>query len=203
VIRAIGNADEVAELYLLDLKNSQKQAVSKGPLITLKPALGDEKGIAFGTEEGRITNAVFTDMNSTRSAYKRGDRVEVRVNVEFKSSVKKPSVGLILQDRRMIGISGRHFQIDKRPGPDGLCRASVMFSFNAALQEGHYFITVRLEDRFSDKQFLLVDKQAGALYFEVTASGKKNFLGIVDMQMDCFNAEYSCPDLPLLQNVQK
>jgi hypothetical protein len=32
---------------------------------------------------------------------------------------------------------------------------------------------------------ILVDKQAGALYFEVTRSGKKDFLGIVDMQIDC------------------
>ncbi len=192
VIKAAGKAEEVAELYLLDLKNIQKQAVSKGLPVTLKPAAGSGKGVAIGTEEGRVTSAVFTDTNGVRSAYKRGDRVEVRVDVEFKSSVKKPSVGLILQDRRMIGISGRYFRIDKELDADGLCRASVIFSFRAMLQEGHYFITVRLEDRFSDKQFLLVDKQAGALCFEVTGSGKKDFLGIVDMQIDCTDKDDRC-----------
>jgi lipopolysaccharide transport system ATP-binding protein len=198
VIRAVGKAEEVAEVYLLDLKNIQKQAVSKGPPIMPKPAVSDEKGIAFGTEEGRVTRAVFTDTNSARSAYKREDRVEVRVDVEFKSSVKKPSVSLILQDRRMIGISGRYFRIDKEPDIDGFCRTSVIFSFKTALQEGHYFITVRLEERFSDKQFLLVDKQVGALYFEVIRSGKKDFLGIVDMQMECTNLKYSSPSTTAL-----
>jgi lipopolysaccharide transport system ATP-binding protein len=190
VIRAIGNADEVAELYLLDLKNNQKQAVSKGPPIVLKPILGGEKGMAFGTDEGRVINAVFTDTNSDRSAYKRGDKIEIRVDVEFKSSVKKPSISLMLQDRRMINISGRYFRIDTEPDANGLCKASVCFSFTAVLQEGQYFITLRLEDRFSDRQFLLVDKQSGALYFEVTRSTQKNFLGIVDMQMECINLEH-------------
>jgi lipopolysaccharide transport system ATP-binding protein len=189
VIRAIGNADEVAELYLLDLKNSQKQAVSKGPPIVLKPILGDEKGMAFGTDEGRVINAVFTDTNSARSAYKRGDKIEIRVDVEFKSSVKKPSISLMLQDRRMTNISGRYFRIDTEPDANGLCKARVIFSFIAVLQEGHYFITLRLEDRFSDRQFLLVDKQSGALYFEVTRSGSKDFLGIVDMNVNCTKIE--------------
>ncbi|MDQ3958763.1 MAG: Wzt carbohydrate-binding domain-containing protein [Pseudomonadota bacterium] len=193
VIKAAGKAEEVAELYLLDLKNAQKQAVSEGPPVTLKPATGSGKGIAFGTEEGRVTSAVFTDTNGARSAYKRRDRVKVRVGVEFKSSVKKSSVSLILQDRRMIVISGRYFRIDKEPDPDGLCRVSVIFSFGAELQEGHYFITIRLEDRFSDNQFLIVDKQVGALYFEVIRSGKKDFLGMVDMQMECTNLKYSSP----------
>jgi homopolymeric O-antigen transport system ATP-binding protein len=189
VIRAIGNTDEVAELYLLDLKDSQKQAVSKGPPLVLKSALGDEKGIAFGTDEGRVINAVFTDTNSARSAYKRGDKIEIRVDVEFKSSVKKPSISLMLQDRRMINISGRYFRIDTEPDANGLCKARVIFSFIAVLQEGHYFITLRLEDRFSDRQFLLVDKQSGALYFEITRSGSKDFLGIVDMNVNCTKIE--------------
>jgi lipopolysaccharide transport system ATP-binding protein len=195
VIKAAGKAEEVAEVYLLDLKNVQKQAVSKGPPIMPKPAVSDEKGIAFGTEEGRVTRAVFTDTNSARSVYKREDRVEVRVDVEFKSSVKKPSVSLILQDRRMIGISGRYFRIDKELDTNDFCRTSVIFSFRAALQEGHYFITVRLEERFSDRQFLLVDKQAGALYFEVTRSGKKDFLGVVDMNIDCIRIEHEAMEL--------
>jgi lipopolysaccharide transport system ATP-binding protein len=195
VIKAVGKAEEVAEVYLLDLKNVQKQAVSKGPPIMPKPAVSDEKGIAFGTEEGRVMRAVFTDTNSARSAYKREDRVEVRVDVEFKSSVKRPSVSLIIQDRRMIGISGRYFRIDKEPNIDSFCRTSVIFSFRAALQEGHYFITVRLEERFSDQKFLLVDKQVGALYFEVTHSGKKDFLGMVDMNIDCIRIEHEAMEL--------
>jgi lipopolysaccharide transport system ATP-binding protein len=203
VIKAAGKAEEVAEVYLLDLKNVQKQAVSKGPPIMPKPAVSDEKGIAFGTEEGRVTRAVFTDTNSVRSAYKRGDRVEVRVDVEFKSSVKKPSISLMLQDRRMINISGRYFRIDTEPDANDLCKARVIFSFIAVLQEGHYFITLRLEDRFSDRQFLLVDKQSGALYFEVARSGKTEFLGIVDMSMDCFNAEDAYTEPISLQNSQK
>jgi lipopolysaccharide transport system ATP-binding protein len=203
MIKAAGKAEETAEIYLLDLKNAQKQTLSKGPPITLKPALGNEKGIAFGTEEGKVTKAVFTDTNSVCSAYRQGDRVEIRVDVEFKSSIKKPCVSIILQDRRMIGISGRYFRIDKEPDTDGLCRASAIFSFRAALQEGHYFITVRLEDRFLEEQFLLVDKQAGVLYFEVTRSGKKDFLGIVDMQMECTDLKYSDLSKAVLQSMRK
>lgn len=203
VIRAIGNADEVAELYLLDLKNSQKQAVSKGPPLVLKSALDNKKGIAFGTDEGHVINAVFSDTNSARSAYKRGDKVQIRVDVEFKSSINRPSISLILHDRRLINISGRYFRINKVLDANGFCRASVIFSFIAALQEGYYFITIRLEDRFSDKQFLIVDKQSGILYFEVAHSGKREFLGIVDMSMHCFNAEDAYTELISLQNSQR
>jgi hypothetical protein len=88
-------------------------------------------------------------------------------------------------------------------GANGFCRASVIFSFIAALGEGYYFITIRLEDRFSDNQFLIVDKQSGILYFEVARSGKREFLGIVDMSMDCFNAEDAYTEPISLQNSQK
>ena len=198
VIQAIGNADEVAELYLLDLKNSQKQAVSKGPPLVLKSTLGDKKGIAFGTDEGRVINAVFTDTNSACSAYKVGDKIEVKVDVEFRSRVKRPAVSLILQDRRMVAISGRYYQISGEADKRNICKASIIFSFKAVLQEGHYFITLRLEDRISDRQFLLVYKQSGALYFEVTRSTKKNFLGIVDIQMECINLEHINPRIVVL-----
>ena len=198
VIKAAGKAEEVAEVYLLDLKNVQKQAVSKGPPIMPKPAVSDEKGIAFGTEEGRVTRAVFIDTNSVRSAYKLGDKVEVKVDVEFRSGVKKPAVSLILQDRRMIAISGRYYRISGGTDKRSICKASIIFSFKAVLQEGHYFITLRLEDRISDRQFLLVDKQSGALYFEIMRSTQKNFLGIVDMQMECINLEHISPRTAML-----
>ena len=188
-VKAAGEAEEVAELYLVDLRDTQKRAVSSGPAVTLKPALSSDKGMAFGTSEGRVTSAVFTDTNSIHSAYKRGDRVEVRVDVEFKDTVKRPAVSLILQDRRMISISGRYFQITQPSVVGDLAKASVVFSFTANLQEGYYFITMRLEDRLSDRQFLVVDKQSGVLNFHITRSGQKEFLGMVDMQIDCHRLE--------------
>jgi hypothetical protein len=124
----------------------------------------------------------------------------VKIDVEFRSRVKRPAVSLILQDRRMVAISGRYYQISGETDKRDICKASIIFSFKAVLQEGHYFITLRLEDRISDRQFLLVDKQSGALYFEVARSGKREFLGIVDMSMDCFNAEDAYTKLISLQN---
>ena len=189
VLKVKGNAEEVGEMYLLDLHNLRKKAVGDGVSVVLKSAISSDEGIAFGTEKGNIMRAVFTDTNSDRSVYRKGERVAIKVDVIFDSSVKNPFICLIIQNRQLISISGRYFQVNKETDADGLCRASVIFSFVLALQEGHYFASIRLEDRFSDKQFLIIEKQAKALNFEVTHSGKKDFLGIMDMQIDCAYAK--------------
>jgi hypothetical protein len=84
----------------------------------------------------------------------------------------------------MIALSGRYFPISQRFKEDGLCRSTVFCSFKAALAEGIYFMTVILEDRQSDTQSLPIEKQAGVLSFEMLCAGSKDFLGIVDLQMD-------------------
>ncbi len=186
MIKETGEAEEVAEIYLLDLRDNQKQKVMNEAPVIIKQPERDETAITRVSDEGRVMNAVFTDTDSVRSAYKGGDKIEVKVTVEFKSSVKRPCVSLLLKDRRLINIAGRYFSIDKDLSLDGLCRASVVFSFVAMLQEGHYFITLRLEDRFSDQQFFLIDKRSGALYFEIIRSSRKELMGIVDLNIDCF-----------------
>jgi lipopolysaccharide transport system ATP-binding protein len=183
--RASGPADEMVELYALDIRDQQRKTMSGTTSVKLKKSIGGDKGFAFGTEEGRVVMAEFADTGSLRSVFKTGDEVRLRVDVEFLSTVKNPCVSIIVQDYRMIPVGGRYFLISARPWEDGLCRSTVFCSFKADLAEGNYFLTVRLEDRQSDTQFLPIDKQAGALSFEMLYVSSKDFLGIVDLKMDC------------------
>lgn len=59
---ASGAPDEIAELYLLDMRDEQRQWVSGGDIpVTRKSFMGDQNGVAFGTPEGYISSACFTN----------------------------------------------------------------------------------------------------------------------------------------------
>ena len=81
VIKATGAAEDVTELYLLDLHNAHRKTVSGGPSVKLKPTIGGDQGITFGTEEGNVTSAVFAYTNTDRCVFRKGDQVEVKTRL--------------------------------------------------------------------------------------------------------------------------
>lgn len=128
-LKAMGTASDMAELFMLDMKDEQKRALEEGSAVTRKPALGSDKAFAFGTDQGRVVRAVFADSGSTQSAFSTGDSIEVEVEVEFNITIANPAVSIILCDYRMIEVAGRFVPIAKYVADQGTRTTKVRFSF--------------------------------------------------------------------------
>jgi lipopolysaccharide transport system ATP-binding protein len=182
--RARGAPDEMVELYWLDLRDEHRRgAIGEGEAVTVKPFLGQRPGIAFGTDEGRIVSACFTTTNGMSSSYMTGEEVELKVAVQFRRSLPRPCLSILIQDRRMLELGGKSFPITPTAEVDGWHTATLGTRFRANLAAGRYHITVRLESRDTDRVFWPVDKQVGLLSFEVLRSGS-DFLGAVDLGLE-------------------
>lgn len=177
-VKAKGSASDMAELYFCDIREEQKRGFSNGHRILTKPAIGGEKALAFGTDQGRVVRAVFNETGGTQAAFITGDCISIEVEVEYDSSLNNPSVSMILCDYRMIDISGRYFTLNRRQHSSGISRATVRFSFLAELNKGNYFITIRLEERLTDDNLTPIDKQVGALSFNVIRQNSNYFMGM-------------------------
>lgn len=181
-VKASGSPDEMAELYLLDIRDEQRRT-SGGPAgVVFKPFLGTGQGIAFGTEEGYILSATFANTRTTSSSYMSGEEIGIRVTAKLKSSVQHPSISIVVQDRRMLEIGGGFFPLRTFDVGDGWVRAEMVMNWPVTLASGSYNVTVRLENRDGDRRFQPIDKQVGVLTFEVLAE-KQTFLGAVDLNI--------------------
>lgn len=178
-IKALGSAEEIADLYMLDLHQQRK---SDTP-VTIKPSISEGKGIAFGTDQGRIVNAFFSETGHADASVSTGEMVHITATVAFLGKVKNPFLSMLVQDRKLIAIGGRAHRITGKPDRNGVSHAAVTFTFRASFAAGHYFLTLRLEDRQTDTIFLPVDKQVGALTLNVAGTEPRDFLGLVDLQI--------------------
>ena len=188
-VKAIGSASDMVELYLLDMRDSQRQDLTSHSQVKVKPSLGGEQAFAFGTDQGRVVMACFADTQSTQSAFTTGDTVTVRIEVEYDQTVKHPAVSLVLHDHRMVDLAGRYFRIEGRSAEAGLSRASLEITFPARLNNGQYFLTARLEDRLSDTSFFPIDKQVGALSLHVIRPANTFFIGMLDLPFEVHHEE--------------
>ena len=180
--RALGASGELTELYFLDMRDEQRRLTTGGKSVTAKPFLGEGSGIAFGTEEGNILFACFTNSQGVFSSYMKGEEVEVRVEAKYLMSVSHPSLSLIIVDRRMMDISGKYFSLEGVTNGEGWKIATTTIRFKANLAGGRYHITVRLENRQSRTDFQPIDRQVGLLAFEVLEP-ENALLGPVDLDL--------------------
>jgi lipopolysaccharide transport system ATP-binding protein len=181
VVKAAGAPEEMAEMYLFDMRSEQQRAAAtmkwKGPLYSTGQA-------AFGTDEGRIVSARFAKGGAQFSGFMHGEEVGIEVEAEYSANVGNPCLAVVVQDRKMLQIGGQYFRMTGAPRPDGLVRVRVACSFPARLAGGRYFITLRLEDRRSEEIFFPLEKQVGVLSFEVVEE-RRRFLGTVDIGLRC------------------
>jgi lipopolysaccharide transport system ATP-binding protein len=177
---ASGPASDIAERYMMDVRNEQKLFQEQATAFVPKKALGDQMAVAFGTVQGHVLAAYFSESRSTVSAFATGDTITLTVEVEFDDSVTHPAVSVIVSDIRMIEYSGHFVNIARKP-VEGMQHAVVEFSFNARLNTGEYFLAVRLEQRTAENIFYPVDKQVGALRFQVMRPPSRRFLGLMEM----------------------
>ena len=188
-MKSVGSASDMVEHYLLDMRDTQRQSLSEHSQVRIKPALGNEQAFAFGTDQGRITEAYFTRSRSTQYLFTTGETVSVRVTVEYDTTVAQPAVSLVLHDHRMVDLAGRYFRIkNARLMDSGVYGAALDLSFPASLNNGTYFLTIRLEDRRTDDNFYPIDKQVGALVIQVARPSSRHFIGMIDLPIQCESA---------------
>jgi lipopolysaccharide transport system ATP-binding protein len=182
VAKASGTPEDMAELYAFDLRAEQQLSRSADSAMTWKPPLYSSGQAAFGTDEGRILSAAFSNGGGQFAGFAAGEQISIGVEAEYKSTVRNPHLSILLQDRRMLLIGGQAFGLTGTPGADGMARVRAHCSFPAKFSGGRYFITLRLEDRKSSELFFPLEKQTGLMSFEVTQP-RKEFLGAVDLDI--------------------
>jgi len=182
-LKAEGKPDVVTELYALDIR--QEEGARSGNPVTLKPFVGEGEGIAFGTREGRISRAVFCSSGTTRATSEYGDDLDFDVDVEFADEVAQPCLSVIVHDRQARELGGAFFPIDKTASRDGLCRATLRCALHARLGAGPWSITLRLENRRSGQLAFPIDKQVGALVFDIEQPDRGAYLALVDLSLTC------------------
>jgi len=177
-----GPANIVGEQYFLDIREDQQRQSPSAASVSWKPPLaGSVGGLAFGTRQGRIVSAHF-DTDATTLSVISNAQVRILVNIEYDPDLVAPSLSLFLQDYRMIEISGKSFPLQPVKVIDGMAVSTHVVEFDAKLNTGVYFITLRLEKREATGDIFPLDKQVGALSL-VVSSSPHNLLGMVDIGM--------------------
>ncbi len=190
-LKAEGRPDVITELYALDIR--QAEGVQSGRPVALKPFVGPGDGIAFGTDEGRIASAAFCATGTTRTTSAYGDDLTFDVAVEFGADVAQPCLSVIVHDRQARELGGAYFPID-RPAPvNGVCRVVLRCGLAARLGAGPWSITLRLESRRSGQLAFPIDKQVGALVFEIEQPDRDAYFALVDLHLRCAPAPAATP----------
>jgi lipopolysaccharide transport system ATP-binding protein len=182
-LKAQGKPEVITELYALDIR--QAEGAQAGKPVALKPFVGDGDGIAFGTAEGRITAAAFCKTGTPRASSAYGDDLTFDVAVEFAADVAQPCLSVIVHDRQARELGGAYFPIDKPAAHDGVCRAVLRCGLDARLGAGPWSITLRLENRRSGQLSFPIDKQVGALVFEIEQPDRDAYFALVDLHLRC------------------
>jgi lipopolysaccharide transport system ATP-binding protein len=168
--RAQGSPDEISELYLMDIRDEQKRSQGAGQSVTFKPFLGNGKGIAFGTDDGKIDSIGFEPDGGLSAVYAVGELAKISVEVTLKDTVLYPALSLLVQDHRLVNLGGRYFKLNAGPADNGIRKAKVEIDMPVSFTPGRYYITARLEDRCSEQVMMPIDKQVGVLMFEVSGA---------------------------------
>ena len=185
-LKAEGRPEVITELYALDIR--QAEGAHAGNPVALKPFIGEGPGIAFGTGEGRIARAAFCGTGTTRATSKYGDDLVFDVDVEFADDVAQPSLSVIVHDRQARELGGAFFPIDKAASANGVCRTALRCGIHQRLGAGPWSITLRLENRRSGQLAFPIDKQVGALIFEVEQPDRGAYVALVDLKLTCEQA---------------
>ncbi|WP_248768030.1 ABC transporter ATP-binding protein [Pseudomonas sp. MWU12-2345] len=178
---ASGAPEDMAELYLLDMRDEQRRWASGGDIaVTRKSFLDTRDGIAFGTSEGHISSAVFTNTQALTSVYLYGESVEIHVQARIQTSIRQPSISFTLQEAHLLVIGGANLALVVEPAEDGWQHASITVTFKAKLAAGRYHVTLKLMDGLIEHTAQLIEKQVAPLAFEMLPNAE-SFLGTVDL----------------------
>ncbi len=178
-IAAHGSPEDMAEMYLMDVRSDQLKSNNNALQMEFREGLNG--GIAFGTTHGKILGAGFVGCDDELAPdFKFGDVVKVWTKFHVHDSIENPAITLLLQDSKLLTISGSRIDLQQRAG-----ELYVEFAFPVELAAGNYFVTLRLEDyRRELSSFYILEKQSGALRFEVQHAKERTFLGLIDLGIE-------------------
>ncbi|MFL1479117.1 ABC transporter ATP-binding protein [Pseudomonas grimontii] len=183
-VRASGSPEEMAELYLLEMRDEQRRWASGGAVaVAPKAFLAQQGGIAFGTDEGHIVAACFTNTDSLYSSFVYGETIELRVESQVRDSIKLPTLSVTIQEARLLVIGGANLPLHPEAAQDGWRKATLNVRFPANLAAGKYHITLKLMNGHLEETAQLIEKQVALLAFD-TLPGAKEFLGFVDLGIE-------------------
>jgi lipopolysaccharide transport system ATP-binding protein len=175
----MASPEEIAELYLMDIRDERNRNLSPHLSVNKKPVSSEDACSSFGTCQGSIVSATFEDKRHSAILFF-GEELSGHVEVEYDSSVQKPCLVMIIQDVKGLNIGGSAVLLPSQE-MEGCRRIRLRFQFKVMFFFGTFFITLRLEDRRTKEINFLVEKQVGVLSFEVMRTGKEITVGTVDL----------------------
>ncbi|MDO9150180.1 MAG: ABC transporter ATP-binding protein [Methylotenera sp.] len=177
-VHASGSAEDVTNIYIMDLRDSQSSLNESKQQIKKKPSLNN--GFAYGTSEGRVVDAQFTTGGRLCQVTK-GQALSFWIEVEFFDTVKCPSITVLVESVKKIPIGGQQYLINKNEPINEIHNYRVHCELSANFSANRYFVSVRLEDGLIDQNFYVIDKQAALLSFEVINDNAGGLRGMVDL----------------------
>lgn len=193
-LKAHGLPEAISEMYLLDMRDEQRRWASGGKIpVARKQAVNDAR-IAFGTTEGAIDSAQFTNTESHYSSFVYGEMVEIAISYRISKSVLLPNISITIQEARLLVVGGKNFDLAPPNSDTEWQVGSVTFRFQAILAPARYHVTIKLMNGRTEETSLLIDKQVGVLSFDTVARGSNSFLGIVDLGIEANTRASYLPD---------
>jgi lipopolysaccharide transport system ATP-binding protein len=179
-----GTPEDMAEFYLLEMRqDQQRNVINSNATVSLKQHSSIEDGIAYGTHEGKIISAYFTDTNSSQSIFSFNQVIEIHVKANVSNDITNPNISFTIQDHKLIVIGGANFPLKCNPAVNGYKTTSITVKFNTILSAGNYHVTLKLMNGHIEETSNLIEKQLSMLSFEMLASSKY-FLGAVDFGIE-------------------
>lgn len=186
-LKAFGSPETISEMYLLDMRDEQRRWASGGKVpVTRKQEVNGAR-IAFGTTEGEVISAKFTNTGSHYSSFVYGETIEIVVSYRIRKSVSLPNISITIQEARLLVVGGKNFVLPLTSSDIDGESGTVSFHFPAILAAGRYHVTIKLMNGRTEETSLLIDKQVGILSFDTVARGNDSFLGIVDLGIEAKN----------------
>jgi lipopolysaccharide transport system ATP-binding protein len=179
--RMEGEPESIAEFYFMDVhaeqtRNLRQKSQDQTGLIQQK------SGGGYGTDEGEIVSACFSDTRGTRSSYRFGEMIEFEVVCRYRDHIRTPCLSVVVQAVNLVGIGGRWFGLDRPREPNET--VALRIRFPAKFNQGRYFVTLRLEDRRNPKQSFILHKIPGFLSFDIVNAGDESLLGFRDLGLE-------------------
>lgn len=189
----VGRTDEMVELFLLEMRNHQRQTPNNQVPVTRKLHISSAGGLAYGTHEGQILSAEFVGHREHQPTYRFGDTITIEARVIYARTVNQPSISFTIQDNKLIIIGGGNFPLQSEILDDHFLPASIKVRFTPKLSAGRYYVTLKLFDGDDESVAKLLEKQVAILDFEIIQTEKK-FLGAFDLGFEQVYESHACDD---------
>ncbi len=175
-----GMVKDVAEMFWLDVRDEQKRgSAGNKSLIGIKPSLGEN--IAFGSDDGAFSSVFFSKTSAPHAVFDKGEKIVLSIECQWKNSISRSLLTVIINDhQRMTELCGDTYTVTGTAGRLENMKSNIKCSFLANFYQGRYSISLRLEELRKDGTYLLVEKQAGILIFDVhdTSGVRAGYLNV-------------------------